>query len=293
MERNKSLGFVSRLSARDNIVFLICFLASALIWLTIKLSTERTYEFELPVKYSIEPSKIVFSDLPEHLRISVQGQIRDIMRLQNASRKDSFELDIIEGSNLSQATINQMLVDKTNAFNVTLISNHTGQIQVELDSIMTKTVPISNRATATANQGYIITSNSIRPDKINIIGPTSFVQYVDSVSTNTVSKKNLVKNTIDSLDLLQSVSKLIKLEPSKTKWELKVEKLVEKDITLNLEQIGVTQLDQDSIQIRYKSIANHTLDADKLIIQNDVNDPDMLELISNDKYIIIESYNLN
>jgi len=295
MSNQSNLGFISRLKAKENIVFLICLVSAALVWLTIKLDTERIYELDVPTVFEVESSTVILSELPPSIKISLQGEIRNIMRFQRSMNKSKLELEILNQESLNYNDINTLLAKNLADYQLTLLRNHTGSIPLVLDSLSKKRVPIVNNTRATADEGFVITRNKLEPDHIDITGPSSFIFHVDSVVTNKLDKKFGSGLQTDSIDLLKSVSDLISFESDKVAWIVETKSLISYETKYALSVFDYQSEIADSIYLYFRTTEDQIVDHRdfNLSVQQGDAGQDLISFKSLNPLVQLDKYLLN
>jgi len=295
MNKQTELGFISRLKARDNVIFLICFVCAALIWLTTKLATERSYNIDVPITFKKEETTIVLSELPEAIKISIQGEIGNIMRFQRSINKSKLSLNIQDTESLNFTEINNLLTKNLAEYQLTLLRNQTGNIPLVLDSLSKKEVLIFNNTNPIPAEGYMITSNEIEPDRVTISGPSSFIFHVDSILTNKLNKKNVIGISNDSIDLLKSVSELITFESDKVAWNLEAKQLINFEKRFPLAAFNYPTQIADSVFLYYRTIKDLEVNESdfEIYVNKNLENQDIITFESTNKYVKLDKYLLN
>lgn len=100
-------------------------------------------------------------------------------------------------------------------------------IEYEIDKTVSKKVPIKNNITIKLADGYGFVSDvMLNPDKIEISGPASILQYIDSVETDFTNLTDINEKTVKEVNLkpIDGVS----FSVDKCSIEFDVQKIVEK-----------------------------------------------------------------
>ena len=97
-------------------VFIICLLVSALLWLTIKFSSDYTVEIPYSISLKGIPEGKVLVNQPDSvLRINVKASGYALLKCRYLSRHDSYEVNVSQwigriSAGTSDATINTLLI---------------------------------------------------------------------------------------------------------------------------------------------------------------------------------------
>ena len=251
---------LKRFQSRDASIFLICFLLAFFIWLVIVLNTEKVYLMDLPVQYSVEENQILLNDLPATISISSEGEVSNLIRFQYSLRKKPIRFFIDENKPLDLKAQNDQIVRRLKSYELQLIQNHNGEINLELDSLIEKRLPVKSQVSIATVEPYRIIDQKISPDRILVKGPSSILFYIDSISTSKTEIKNLTSDFEDSIYLVKSLSNKLEFEQEKVSFKTNVEALYPRNMSISFEELGYFINDFDSLELIYKSPTDYQFD---------------------------------
>jgi YbbR domain-containing protein len=278
-------------------VFLICLIISTVLWFLNALGKNYNAIISYPVKFVNPPENRFLSGKPPlELQLSVEG--KGFLLLQHKLLTFSpIKLDISEMIKNSTPVTGIYNVPTQNLKNLisaeispdlTLLFIRPEWIEIVLDSLTTKTVPVEiDLNVEFATQMHLKNKVVTHPDRIEITGPAIILEQINSVKTK-VNIVNQLQNNVDQeIDLIHPEKTTI--VPEKVMIHIEVEKYTEKELHVPVEilnkppgvdlklfpseikllcSVGLSRFDQIKssdfgIAVDYKSI---TADVNSLLI---------------------------
>ena len=179
---------------RRIVIFIICLFIATALWFLNALSKNYTTTISYSVKYTNPPENLFLAnDPPGQLILEVEAHGFTLLR-----HKMSFSI--------SPIVLNLSNVTEAEAPNQTTVSIQTGtlmrriseQVSSEIsviniepefltfifDSLYTKTVPVAADVNIRLKPQFFLSGKiSVHPDSVQLTGPTSIIQTIDSLKT--------------------------------------------------------------------------------------------------------------
>jgi len=234
---------------------ILCFLISAFFWLTLKLSQMKNHVVRIPVEYVLPPDFTSTDDLPNTIPFTIHARTGNLMTLNYRMQKNPLQIPLSKTSYTSEQ-LAELLNNRIYA-KVESITTSFELAKINLDSFIEKTVPLAVNNNLTAKQGYTITEQKISPTAIQVKGASKLLAEIDSLYLSKLVLKNLDKDFSDSLHIIKTYSELIELSQEKAKLQIKVDQLVEKQLSY----YSATLRDTLSIKVSSPSRLYHEIDS--------------------------------
>lgn len=182
------------------IVKVICVIASFVFWLYVANTKNPIRDKRITLKVVMENIDVIekskLAILPDEdfenfeISVRVQGPMLELSYLNQEDivlKADFAQVNLSEGVNripvyVSRIPKNIDIVDKDNL-----------SIDVNLDDLIEKSVPVRDNITVTAKSGYTASKPVITPQKVKVKGPELYVQNVSYVQVST-TLENITKD---------------------------------------------------------------------------------------------------
>ena len=231
-----------------NIAFPVgAFLLAMLLWLFVVSGDQYTMMLDLPIEArNLNSQKTYLEEVPGYASVILKGKGRDLFKsyiLQNYS-DIKLVLDLDGISQEYEFILNDYF--EKNPRKVVIPPSHNvsfievvypNRINIKLDEIMEKKVPIISNIRSLVKDGYLQIGNTqFEPDSLIIIGPKVELNKINEVHTSKDTLFNLSKSIRGTIDLI-SQNRLIKFSLRKINYFLDVQQISERiivDIPVNV-----------------------------------------------------------
>ena len=231
-----------------NIAFPVgAFLLAMLLWLFVVSGDQYTMMLDLPIEArNLNSQKTYLEEVPGYASVILKGKGRDLFKsyiLQNYS-DIKLVLDLDGISQEYEFILNDYF--EKNPRKVVIPPSHNvsfievvypNRINIRLDEIMEKKVPIISNISSLVKDGYLQIGNAqFEPDSLIIIGPKVELNKINEVHTAKDTLFNLSKSIRGTIDLI-SQNRLIKFSLRKINYFLDVQQISERiivDIPVNV-----------------------------------------------------------
>ena len=230
MEKKKVLNTQNtKGTSYNSIALLYCLLISLFFWLSLKLSQERSYNINIPVEYAVPDGKTNLQDLPSTIPYTLRAKTGNLMLLNFRFQRKPLKI-ILDGNTISQQDLSDAL---RNRLSKKIQSINTGfSIEnLQLDSLISKSVPLTINADISTMEGYYISEKKISPSSIEITGASSVIRNIDSLALSKLVLQDVKESYQDSLFIIKSLSERIRLSQDKALLEIRIDQMVEKKIS--------------------------------------------------------------
>ncbi len=219
-------------------------LLSIILWGSVSLSGDFITTITVPVQIINSPANYTLGNISnKELSIRLKGKGWELARLE-LTGNDEFlvsankKIGKIRANLRNHIEINSWL---TSSFQVLDISPAT--IEYEIDKIITKTVSIKLNSRIEFRNGFGLASNIVlEPSEIEISGPASVLQNIDSIRTDSLRMTNIS----DDVDVKINLEKIdhVSIAEEKVRMKFAVQKIVDKsfeDITVEIRNVPSTK----------------------------------------------------
>ena len=224
-----------------NIAFPVgAFLLAMLLWLFVVSGDQYTMMLDLPIEArNLNSQKTYLEEVPGYASVILKGKGRDLFKsyiLQNYS-DIKLVLDLDGISQEYEFILNDYF--EKNPRKVVIPPSHNvsfievvypNRINIRLDEVMEKKVPIISNIQSLVKDGYLQIGNTqFEPDSLIIIGPKVELNKINEVHTAKDTLFNLSKSIRGTIDLI-SQNRLIKFPLKKINYFLDVQQISERII---------------------------------------------------------------
>ena len=231
-----------------NIAFPVgAFFLAMLLWLFVVSGDQYTMMLDLPIEArNLNSQKTYLEEVPGYASVILKGKGRDLFKsyiLQNYS-DIKLVLDLDGISQEYEFILNDYF--EKNPRKVVIPPSHNvsfievvypNRINIRLDEVMEKKVPIISNIHSLVKDGYLQIGNTqLESDSLVIIGPKVELNKINEVHTAKDTLFNLSKSIRGTIDLI-SQNRLIKFSLRKINYFLDVQQISERiivDIPVNV-----------------------------------------------------------
>lgn len=208
-------------------------LAAVFIWFLVVIGGTYEHVTTIPIRTTMENNDyIITSNLPHKARVRVQGQGRDLLTF--LLFKDAwlqFDINWKSGTQVIQPNISDIVLSRSaKKLNIRQLLEP-DSVQITIENKITQYVSINSQVEINPLRGYtIVGTPEITPSRIEMVGPKSKVNKINSVQTESVIF-NDVKYPIETeITLVSPEQKHIELLQNKVSFFADIQKLMEKKL---------------------------------------------------------------
>ncbi len=199
--RFKGLGGELRANRKVSI-YLVCVLIASIFWTLNALTKRYSTSVQVPIRYQNFPENFVFEkDLPNSIATEIEGYGFNLLFFNKYGQKDSVSM------NLNRATTSidgglKVYKIPTKASLPSLADEISSNIQVKkfwedtlyikAESKWSKNVKLAAQLDLSFERQHVKSGPiTIEPARVNVVGPKSIVESIDSVLLESISLENL------------------------------------------------------------------------------------------------------
>lgn len=217
---------------------------TSFIWVLTKFSKEFTTTLEASINYTDIPnSKILSASSSENITFDHTSSGFDFLTYKlkkpiidipiNSYYKKKNKISIPKDE--LKRIINSKL--KTN-ISINNISIDT--LYIELDSMITKSIPVFPDIDITYQKGFKATQEiQLNPESIEIIGPSTLVRELNSIPSKALELTDVNSTISGEIELDNSIFKSITFSENTIAYSLKVEEFTQKELLIPLEIVNL------------------------------------------------------
>jgi hypothetical protein len=223
---------------------LVMLLLAALCWLLVRSSQEVEVEFDLPlwVDLSQVPGQILVNTPPREVHVRLRGKGSDLLGFA-LFREGVYHLRPDVGSGTYAVSAKHL--DLEGAENLSVQSIFPAVLQLRLDEMATRRLPVRFRGEIEAADGFKLTSSPVlEPAEMVVMGPRSVLDTLSAISTDWTELVNR-KREVDVELQLRRPWPTVEIAGGKTRIKARIEKLEERrfdDLPLEWPAAGDTLL---------------------------------------------------
>lgn len=225
--------------------FLFFLLLATIFWILTKFSREFTATMSAKIEYVKMPDTVTLAknnlknitfDLTANgfeilfykfKRPTIEITVEDYYTSENSE----FKISRAELTSLIYANFNKN-------FNIKNVSVE--ELDVRLDPIVIKKVPVIARAELTYKDGFKpIDSMQIVPDSVTLSGPSGSLEDIDTIETAQFAIKNIEEDIVKTVNVVNPSSEIKSIKPDKVEILLTVAEFSQGRFTLPVEVINL------------------------------------------------------
>lgn len=288
---------------KNYLILLLSFVFGLALWMYINLNSSYSIDLIIPVEVQSSKSQALSEEIPNSIDVTVRGKGWDLISLL-ISKNLKYSLDISKLKKDTRIISEQFVNERLNLQpNVSVIKINPDTISISFDKVSGKTIPVKNNIVVNLKEGYSIIGNPVlTPDSVSIQGSSYLVNKIKSIQTESKYFNNVNSDIAGIIKLKDTLSNIVKIDPSQISFYYKVELSAEKsfdDISVNVINIpedkevllippkvnlsvrgGVEQLSQISMSDIKVNVEFNLIESDTLgFIIPEVNIPEELNLL--------------
>ncbi len=199
------------------------------LWLSVNLNFLYNINLKIPLDVKLRDNQALADDLPGEIEVVLRGRGWDLLGMW-FSKDLNYILDLSSVKRNLKLSIQTTVGEKINLpSDVSVVAAYPDTLNIDFDNISTKYVRIKNIVTVSLKEGYeIVGIPKITPDSVKITGASSVLSKIKLISTEKKEYKSINSNLTVDINLSDSMSNLVKIEPRAVKIFYKIELAAEK-----------------------------------------------------------------
>jgi len=288
---------------KNYLILILSFVFGLALWMYINLNSSYSIDLIIPVEIQSSKSQALSEEIPNSIDVTVRGKGWDLISLM-ISKDLKYSLDISKLKKDTRIISEQFVNERLNLQpNLSVIKINPDTISISFDKVSGKTIPVKNNIVVNLREGYSIIGDPVlTPDSVSITGSSYLVNKIKSIQTESKYFNNVNSDIAGVIKLKDTLSNIIKINPSQISFYYKVELSAEKsfeDVAVNIINIpedkevllippkvslsvrgGVEQLSQISMSDINVNVEFNLIESDTLgFIIPEVNIPEELNLL--------------
>ncbi len=258
-------------------IFLICCGISLFIWFLIKMSDDYVAEIDVPVTFTNIPADKQLNNTGDAISIRLRANGGELFSRKYLSRRGNIEINMnqvdlkmsryFEKYYILTSQIRNQ-VNNSFDFDYSLISISPDTIFLDLEKIISKSIPVKAMVDITFKPQYMLYDSIVCiPDEIMVSGPASVIDTLTHILTVSRSISRLDKTEEIMLPLAFSLEhKKVKYSDNEVKVIIPVEQFTESTIEIAVHGIsddtGISKIRTfpETVQLTYQvAIKDYTL----------------------------------
>ncbi len=235
----KGLGAMARVLGwvyRDFGIKLFALFLAVIFWFHVR--TEHVYDVTrgISIKYSMPSDKyVVVNQLPENVKVRLRAKGKALIVLSMSNAYYPVDLTQLKpGKRVIKLEEDKLVFPSYLDFEVLSLSPK--EIQVVIDKKSTRTIPVKLDIKNAPPDGYVLFSQSIKPDTVKITGPSRFITRF----------KHILTEPIDISGSKGRVHKKVKLVAPSRSFEISPDRV---EVLLDIEPLKTARIENIPIRV--------------------------------------------
>lgn len=210
---------------------LVCFVFALFLYLFYHMSQVDRKTIIIPLRVHEQGEVTLVSNIPSSVKITVRANKNYISSIKGSDFSASINLNYLTESGTFRAPVVLVVSETILSLDPLEIIMTPEVIDVTVDKRITKALPVKVQSFGEAAYGYKISGVSVDPSFVNVTGPASIVNTLESFNTTTVELTDATKTFTKKVSV-QNNNKIISLENS-SDYSVTVEvepQIIEKNI---------------------------------------------------------------
>lgn len=199
------------------------------MWVYISLNLSYSLDLSIPVELKSATTQALTEEIPNSIDVTVKGKGWELLSIL-ISKNIKYTLDISKYRKDSKINTEQFINENLELHqNVTVTKINPDTISISFDKISEKKVPVRNKITVNPKEGYSIVGKPVlNPDSVSIRGSSYILSKIKFVSTEVKTFDNVNSDLTGTIKIKDSLSNIIKIEPSILNFEYNIQLSAEK-----------------------------------------------------------------
>lgn len=192
---------------------LVCFVFALFLYLFYHMSQVDRKTIVIPLKVYEQGEVTLVSNIPTSVKLSVRADKNNISTIKNSDFTASVNLNYLTESGTFRVPVVLVVADSISALDPLEIKMTPEVIDVTVDKRITKPVSVEVQSFGEPAHGYKLSAISVNPPFVNVTGPESIVNTLETFKTATVDLSDTTK-TFSKRVSIQNTNKIVSLENS-------------------------------------------------------------------------------
>lgn len=216
---------------RNIIIIIVSFIFALALWLYISLSDNYIVNLSVPINLKLSQRQALASELPSAIDITLKGKGWDLLTVI-LGHKPVYNLDL---SNFKRNVKISPISDLKSIIgipeHITILNVYPDTLDIIFDNIIEKYLKVKNNINVIPKEGYIIVGNpKIEPDSVKVYGANSILMKLKNIPTEFLTIENVSQKFSKVVNLKDTLSNLIQIEPKTVTISYNIELLAEKKL---------------------------------------------------------------
>jgi len=196
----------------------------------INLNLSYSLDLVIPVEVQSSKSQALSEEIPNSIDVTVKGRGWDLLSIMLAKNL-KYSLDISKIKKDTKIITEQFVNERLNLqSSVSVQKINPDTINISFDKISEKYIPVRNNIIVKLNEGFSIIGKPIlTPDSVKIIGSSYLINKIKSIPTEVEIFKNVNSDFSGIINLKDTLSNIVRIEPNDIKFSYNVQLSAEKD----------------------------------------------------------------
>jgi len=196
----------------------------------INLNLSYSLDLVIPVEVQSSKSQALSEEIPNSIDVTVKGRGWDLLSIMLAKNL-KYSLDISKIKKDTKIITEQFVNERLNLqSSVSVQKINPDTINISFDKISEKYIPVRNNIIVKLNEGFSIIGKPIlTPDSVKIIGSSYLINKIKSIPTEVEIFKNVNSDFSGIINLKDTLSNIVRIEPNEIKFSYNVQLSAEKD----------------------------------------------------------------
>ncbi len=216
---------------RNIIIIIVSFIFALALWLYISLSDNYIVNLSVPINLKLSQRQALASELPSAIDITLKGKGWDLLTVI-LGHKPVYNLDL---SNFKRNVKISPISDLKSIIgipeHITILNVYPDTLDIIFDNIIEKYLKVKNNINVIPKEGYIIVGNpKIEPDSVKVYGANSILMKLKNIPTEFLTIENVSQKFSKVVNLKDTLTNLIQIEPKTVTVSYNIELLAEKKL---------------------------------------------------------------
>lgn len=216
---------------RNIIIITISFIFALALWLYISLSDNYIVNLSIPVNLKLSQRQALASEIPNTIDVTLRGKGWDLLTVM-LGHKPVYNLDLSNyKKNVKISPISDLKSIIGIPEHITVLNVYPDTLDIVFDNITEKYLKVKNNLTVIPKEGYVIVGNPrIEPDSVKVYGASSVIMKLKSIPTESLTIENVSQKFSKVVNLKDTLTNLIQIEPKTVTISYNIELLAEKKL---------------------------------------------------------------
>lgn len=216
---------------RNIIIITISFIFALALWLYISLSDNYIVNLSIPVNLKLSQRQALASEIPNTIDVTLRGKGWDLLTVM-LGHKPVYNLDLSNyKKNVKISPISDLKSIIGIPEHITVLNIYPDTLDIVFDNITEKYLKVKNNLTVIPKEGYVIVGNPrIEPDSVKVYGASSVIMKLKSIPTESLTIENVSQKFSKIVNLKDTLTNLIQIEPKTVTIFYNIELLAEKKL---------------------------------------------------------------